>query len=138
MRRKVVRSGVAILLTALAGTGACRPAPPAKRLIAVITTYSQKQLGLKPGSLIAAEIKAPWVVLYKGGEAPKCTAENRFLGSVLRISKGKINSEVVVQISDSTELCSVLTEKSRKALQIKEGDTVWAVFNAASVVINVD
>jgi erythritol transport system substrate-binding protein len=37
MRRKVVRSGVAILLTALAGTGACRSAPPAKRLIAVIT-----------------------------------------------------------------------------------------------------
>jgi molybdate transport system regulatory protein len=108
------------------------------RLIAVITTYSQKQLGLKPGSLIAAEVKAPWVVLYKGGEAPKCTAENRFMGSVLRISKGKINSEVVVRISDSTELCSVLTEKSRKELQIKEGDTVWAVFNAASVVINVD
>jgi molybdate transport system regulatory protein len=109
-----------------------------QRIVAVITKHSQKQLGLKPGSLIAAEVKAPWVVLYKGDEAPKCTAENRFMGSVLRISKGKINSEVVVRISENTELCSILTEKSRKDLQIEEGDTVWAVFNAASVVINVD
>jgi molybdate transport system regulatory protein len=108
------------------------------RIVSVITTHSQKQLGLKPGALIAAEIKAPWVVIYKGEEAPKCTAENQFRGTVSRISKGKINSEIVVGISEITELCSILTEKSRKDLQIKEGESVWAVFNAASVVINVD
>ena len=108
------------------------------RVTAVITTHSQQQLGLKPGSLIAAEVKAPWVVLCTGSDAPTCTAENQFKGSVRRISKGKINSEVVVRISDTTELCSVLTEKSRRALRIKEGDTVWAVFNAASVVLHVD
>jgi molybdate transport system regulatory protein len=108
------------------------------RIISVITKHSQKQLGLKPGSLIAAEVKAAWVVLYKGTEAPKCTAENKLIGSVLRISKGKINSEVVVQISENTELCSILTEKSRTDLKISEGNMVWAVFNASSVVINVD
>ena len=37
MRRKSVRSGVAVLLVALAGIAGCRPAPPAKRLIAIIT-----------------------------------------------------------------------------------------------------
>jgi molybdate transport system regulatory protein len=68
---------------------------------------------------------------------PKRTAENQFVGTVAKISQGKVNSEVVVKISDSTELCSILTEKSRQRLKIKEGDTVWAVFNAASVVINV-
>ena len=108
------------------------------RILSVITMHSLKQLGLKPGSLIGAEVKAPWVVLYKGLEAPKCTAENKFLGSVLRISKGKINSEIVVRISENTDLCSILTEKSRKMIDIREGDTVWAVFNAFSVVINVD
>jgi molybdate transport system regulatory protein len=108
------------------------------RIISVITKHSQKQLGLKPGSLIGAEVKAPWVLLYKGTEAPNCTAENKIIGLVLRISRGKINSEVVVQISEHTELCSILTEKSRTDLKIMEGDTVWAVFNAFSVVINVD
>jgi erythritol transport system substrate-binding protein len=37
MRRKLVRSGAAVLLAALAGMAGCRPAPPAKRLIAIIT-----------------------------------------------------------------------------------------------------
>jgi molybdopterin-binding protein len=56
------------------------------------------------------------------------------LNEVLMLNR----SEVVVQISDNTELCSILTEKSRKELGVIVGDTVWAVFNASSVVINVD
>jgi molybdate transport system regulatory protein len=108
------------------------------RVVSVVTSHSQKQLGLKAGSLIAAEVKAPWVIIYKGEDAPKCTAENQFMGSVTKISQGKVNSEIVVRISEGTELCSILTERSRQKLQIKEGDTVWAVFNAASVVINVE
>jgi molybdate transport system regulatory protein len=108
------------------------------RIISVVTKHSQKLLGLKPGNQIGAEVKAPWVLLYKGTEAPECSAENKLIGSVLRISKGKINSEVVVQISDNTELCSILTEKSRMELGIRVGDTVWAIFNASSVVINAD
>jgi molybdate transport system regulatory protein len=107
-------------------------------IYSVVTNYSQSRLGLKPGSLVAAEVKAPWIILYKGIEEPACTAENRFKGSVLRVLKGKVNSEVVVQITDNTELCSILTEKSRKMLRIEKGDTVWAVFNATTVVIHAD
>jgi molybdopterin-binding protein len=57
---------------------------------------------------------------------------------VLRVLKGKVNSEVVVRISSRTELCAVVTEQSRKMLGIEKGDSVWAVFNAAMVVIHVD
>jgi molybdate transport system regulatory protein len=109
-----------------------------QKIYSVITNYSQGRLGLKTGSLVAAEVKAPWVVLYKGVEEPACTAENRFNGTVLRVLKGKVNSEVVVQITGNTELCSILTEKSRKMLKIEKGDTVWAVFNATTVVIHAD
>jgi len=109
-----------------------------QKIYSVITNYSQSRLGLKPGSLVAAEVKAPWVVLYKGDEEPACTAENRFNGTVLRVLKGKVNSEVVVQITGNTELCSILTEKSRKMLKIEKGVTVWAVFNATTVVIHAD
>jgi molybdate transport system regulatory protein len=109
-----------------------------QRIYSIVTSDSQGRLNLSPGCLVAVEVKAPWVVLYKGVEEPACSAENRFKGSVRRVLKGKINSEVVVQISDSTELCSILTEKSRKMLRIEKGDTVWAVFNAAVAVIHVD
>jgi molybdate transport system regulatory protein len=104
----------------------------------VVTRDSQTRLGLVPGCLVAVEVKAPWVILYKGVEEPACSAENRFRGSVLRVMKGKINSEVVVRISDRTELCAILTEHSRKSLKIEKGDPVWAVFNAAMAVIHLD
>ncbi len=104
----------------------------------VVTRDSQTRLGLEPGCLVAVEVKAPWVILYKGVEEPACSAENRFRGSVLRVMKGKINSEVVVRISDRTELCSILTEHNRKSLKIEKGDPIWAVFNAAMAVIHLD
>jgi molybdopterin-binding protein len=66
------------------------------------------------------EVKAPWVVLCKGDEGPICSAENRFKGSVVRVIKGKINSEDVVQISETTELCSTLTEKIGNHLKSKK------------------
>ena len=109
-----------------------------QKIFSVITNYSHNRLGLRRGSLVAAEVKAPWVLLYKGVEEPTCTAENRFRGVVLRIEKGKVNSEVVVRITERTELCSILTDRSRKMLKIKEGDTVWAIFSAATVVIHSD
>ena len=49
-----------------------------------------------------------------------------------------MNSEIVVKILDTTEFAPFSPKKPCQRLQIKEGDSVWAVFNAASVVINVD
>jgi molybdate transport system regulatory protein len=109
-----------------------------QRIHSVVTKDSQSRLGLAPGGLVAVEVKAPWVVLYKGAEAPCCSAENRFQGKVTRVLAGKINSEVIVRISERTELCSILTETSRAAMGIETGDAVWAVFNAAMTVLHVD
>lgn len=109
-----------------------------QRIYVVVTNFSQKKLGLIPGRLVAAEVKAPWIVLYKGSEEPACTADNRFKGSVVRILEGKVHAEIVVQISGNIELCAVLTEKSRKFLELNKGDEVWAAFNASSVVIHTD
>lgn len=109
-----------------------------QKIRSIVTRYSQISLGLTPGCLVTVEIKAPWVMLYKGIEEPACSAENRFKGSIRRIICGKINSEVVVQVSDSTEVCAVLTETSRATLDIRAGDIVWAVFNAASAIIHID
>jgi len=105
---------------------------------AIITNFSQSRLGLHPGILVSAEIKAPWVALHKSLREPRCSAENRFRGKVSRIVKGEINSEVVVRISDSTELCAIISENSRSMLGIEAGDAVWAVFNAAAVVIHAE
>lgn len=104
----------------------------------VITNNSLKRLGIKVGSLIAAEVKAPWVILQKGKTKPSCTAENMFHGEVTRILRGKLTTEFTVRIPDGTELCSVVTEESRRKLGISEKDEVWAVFNSFAVILRVD
>ncbi len=108
------------------------------RVCSVITNDSQARLGLKLGSLVVAEVKAPWVTLTKGDAEPISTAENRFCGTVYRIVRGKVSTEIVVRIPDGTELCSIVTERRRRMLGIKENDTVWAAFNAYAVVIHAD
>ena len=108
------------------------------RICAVITNYSRTHLGLKPGTLTTAEIKAPWVMLFKGEQEPQCTAENRFCGKVSRITTGKVVTEIVVRIPDGTELCAIITEKSKRTMNITENDTMWVAFSAFAVVIYTD
>jgi molybdate transport system regulatory protein len=105
---------------------------------AVITNHSLALLGLKRGALVMAEVKAPWVMLYKEDEEPNSTAENVFRGTVHRITSGMVTTEVVVRIPDGTELCSVITEESKKKLDLKENDPLWVAFNAFAVVLHVD
>jgi molybdate transport system regulatory protein len=108
------------------------------RVCSVITNYSRAQLGLKPGALVVAEVKAPWVMLHKGDAEPICTAENRFHGEVCRILRGRISTEIGVRLSDGTELCAIVTEKSRRMLDIRTNEMLWATFNAFAVVIHAD
>ncbi len=106
-------------------------------LISVITNGSLKHLDLKPNTFVTAEIKAPWVMLAVGDESPMNSAGNKLPGTVSGISRGAINSEIVLRLSDGTEICSMITEKSRKLLNLKEQETAWALFDAHSVILNV-
>jgi molybdate transport system regulatory protein len=108
------------------------------RIRGAITNHSVARLGLKRGSLVMAEIKAPWVMLYKGEEEPKTAAENLFPGIVHQIKIGTVTTEVVVSIQDGTELCSIITEQSRKRLDIKLNDRLWVAFNSFAVVFHID
>jgi len=104
----------------------------------VITNDSLSRLGLKKGSLITAEVKAPWVILQKSDREPESTAENRFVGHILRINKGETTTEYVVRISDGTELCSIVSTENARLMGFKENDRVWAIFNSFAVVLHID
>jgi len=108
------------------------------QITTVITNDSLGRLGLKAGTLITAEVKAPMVVLQKGDKEPKCSAENMFQGTIENISKGKVTTEYVVRIADGTQLCSLVTSESSRRLELSEHDPVWAMFNSFSVILNLD
>jgi molybdate transport system regulatory protein len=101
----------------------------------VITNDSLARLGLNVGKLITAEVKAPWVMVQKGGNRQVCSADNMFNGVVVKINQGEINTEYIVRMSDGTEVCSLVTSESCRRLALVEGDDVWALFNSYSVVL---
>ncbi|MBA3035641.1 MAG: tyrosine-type recombinase/integrase [Desulfobacterium sp.] len=109
-----------------------------KLISTVITNDSLARLGLKTGTMIKAEVKAPWVILQKRDEEPECSAENIFRGTISRVTKGKVTTEYVIRVSDKIELCSIVTSQSSSQLNLKENDPVWAIFNSFSVVLHTD
>ncbi len=114
-------------------------ASPGRNMItAVITNDSLERIGLKPGIFVTAEVKAPWVQLCKGKIVPRCSAENRLEGTVCRITSGRITAEVVVRLLDGTELCAIITEKSRRDMDIQEKETLWVSFDAFAVILHAD
>jgi molybdate transport system regulatory protein len=107
-------------------------------IASLITNDSLERLGLQPGLLVTAEVKAPWIMLQKGDREPDCTAENRLNGTVIRIREGEINTEYVIRISDGTSVCSVVTREAGNRTGIRGNDTVWAMFNSVAVILHVD
>lgn len=104
----------------------------------IITSNSLKRIGLKCGMFTTAEVKAPWIHLCKNHSAPKCSAENMFQGTVSRIVNNRTTAEIVVLLPDGTELCAIITEKSRLHMDIQLKDTIWAFFDAFAVILHVD
>ena len=107
-------------------------------ITSIITNGSLARLGLKPGMLITAEVKAPWIQLCKNESAPRCSADNIFQGTVCRIVNNSATAEIVVRLPDDTELCAIITEKTREQMGIENQDILWVFFDAFAVVLHVD
>lgn len=107
-------------------------------ITSIITSDSLERIGLKSGMFVTAEVKAPWINLCKSRSAPNCSAENMFQGTVSRVATNRTTAEIIVLLADGTELCAVITEKSRLHLDIQPEDTLWAFFDAFAVILHVD
>ncbi|GAB6126385.1 TOBE domain-containing protein [Humidesulfovibrio idahonensis] len=111
------------------------------KVVSVITQESVQRLGIKPGVLATADIKAPWVQLTAGDVEPTTTAANRYPAIVRRILTGEaagdqVSAEIMAELSDGTMLAAVITAESVRRLGLAVGSPVWASFGAFSVILN--
>ncbi len=106
------------------------------RVVSVITNASLRRMRLKVGMVATAEIKAPWVLIAGPEGADQNSAENRLSATVVEISAGGINTEVLLRLVDGTEICSVATTASCRRLGLHPGDQAWVLFGAYSVILN--
>jgi molybdate transport system regulatory protein len=107
-------------------------------LTTIITNASAENLGITPGRLLSAEVKAPWLVLERRDAKGRNTLENRGEGTVVREQRGAINTECAVRIAGGAALCAVISTPGFAALQLEEGDPVRVLFSCYAVIVHAD
>ena len=103
-------------------------------IVATVTRESTQELDLQVGTEVFALIKASSIILVSEAGDVRFSARNQFAGTVTRVQKGAVNSEVVVAVGDSA-LAVIITNDSSERLELKEGSAVTALFKASSVIV---
>lgn len=65
----------------------------------------------------------------------KSSARNQYLGSVVDIVPGAVNTELSVELSPSLRIVAIVTEHSRAEMALSPGDEVIAMIKASSVTL---
>ncbi len=68
----------------------------------------------------------------------KISARNVLKGKVKSVIPGVVNSEVVIELPDGTQIVSIITMGSADSLGLTPGKDVYAVVKATSVMIAID
>jgi molybdopterin-binding protein len=68
----------------------------------------------------------------------KLSARNTFSGTIKRIVRGPVSTEVTLRIAKGVEIVSVITSHSARRLKLKKGRRAYALVKADSVMVGVD
>lgn len=107
------------------------------RIVAMVTDTSVKSLGIAAGKEAVAIIKAPWVVLMTGKPEYRFSARNQLQGTVVKITRGPVNSQITLTLAGGSSLGAVVTNDAADELGLKAGAAVMAMFKASNVLLGV-
>ena len=68
----------------------------------------------------------------------KISARNILKGKVVKVTRGAVNAEVTLQLSNGVQIVSIITNASVENLGLEEGKEAYAVIKASNVMIAVD
>lgn len=68
----------------------------------------------------------------------KLSARNMLKGKVVRVERGAVNAEVILELPGGARLVSIIANASVESLGLNEGKEAYAVIKASSVMIAVD
>lgn len=103
-------------------------------LVAIITEQSRLDLNLRVGSQVIALIKASSVMLTTETDIA-VSARNILRGAISRLTMGKVNADVTIDLGDEKTLNAVVTNHSAEQLNLKETQQICAFFKASSVIL---
>ena len=68
----------------------------------------------------------------------KLSTRNEFVGTITRLVRGPVSTEVTMRIAGGVEIVSVITTNSAKRLKLKKGQRAHAFIKADHVIVGVD
>lgn len=107
-------------------------------LYTMVTNASVARLGLAPGRLVTAEVKAPWLTLESPARSGASSADNVREGEIVAVTEGAINTECVVRTAGGGELVAVLSTPGFYKLGLGVGDVARVLFSAYAVILKTD
>ena len=105
------------------------------KIVAIVTEESVRSLGIEVDKPATALFKAPWVMLFVGDTGMRLSARNQFQGTISKVVRGAINTEVAVKLAGGTVITAVITNEAADELAVKEGLKASALIKASHVVL---
>jgi molybdopterin-binding protein len=68
----------------------------------------------------------------------KLSTRNSFVGTVTKLVRGPVSTEVTIRVARDVEIVSVITTHSARRLKLKKGQRAHAFIKADHVIIGVD
>lgn len=106
-------------------------------LVAIVTHESAQNLGLALGAEAFALVKASWIIVVTDAQGARFSARNQLRGTVARVQKGAVNTEVVIELPDGATVAAIITNDSSDSLGLAPGIAASALFKASSVIVGV-
>ncbi|TFW30120.1 TOBE domain-containing protein [Massilia horti] len=108
-----------------------------QKIVAMITHASAEHLGMFPGCDVVALVPPSSVVVVTADEKASFSARNRLAGTVSRIQRGSVNSEVTIALAGGLSVSAVVTNDGAASLDLAPGQPATAIFKASSVILAV-
>lgn len=68
----------------------------------------------------------------------KLSARNVLKAKVVKVVKGAVNAEVILELQGGEKVVSIITNGSVESLELTEGKDAYAVVKASNVMVAVD
>jgi molybdopterin-binding protein len=68
----------------------------------------------------------------------KLSARNVLKGKIIKVTKGAVNTEVLLELPGGDQVVSMISKQSATTLGLKSGKKAYAVIKASNVMIAVD
>lgn len=109
-----------------------------KEIVSVVTNGAVENLGLREGMDAYAIVKASSIVLGRELRDGAVSARNVLRGTIEKLTEGPVSADVTVGIGGGNTVSAIITEESLRAMELKVGDEVAAIFKASAVILGID